>query len=621
MKIKRKSEDVYLDFKMKAGAPINILNNSIFKRVFLQKCAYISNGKNGNNFKVIYRKVLEDIDLILFGQNLLDYQSKYYLPYIYYLENEHVKFKQISIVGDSFTFQDITFEKLQEIYIKSGNQNKNLIELLFEKISTLSQNKGFSSGFSSEKNDIFWKLVNQLNRKIRMQQQYSPQQYPPQQYPPQQYPPQQYPPQQYPPQQYPPQQYPPQQYPPQQYPPQQYPPQQYPPQQYPPQQYPPQQYPPQQYPPQQYPPQQYPPQSQSQSKIVINPTNANKIKLQKLTQIQETLEKSIRNELQKKQIFNITKQNLTNKYSFYRCEDPSLEVNIQDNKIFFGYDENLFIESQDGSYKFYYKYSYHNGKFMQLTKNQNQNQTLEEKEIVDINLIPTYDILRLYFAVKDLPNRTELVNKLKLRINKAKDNISKTAEAFFNLGNSNFDKEIRNSKITNTTLEQKKITNIKQKNFGKVKKRRMTEKTYIFFGARQLPGNIRNHESKFGFVCFREDDKVFYYEKGKLNEKKPLSNFPFIYPLEDLIAFILLRRMITNDQKFADQIYNEATARIKFLKTQKIADKMLVKQFPEEYQSFQGQPLRATQQSQQQISLLPRSKNAINKAIQIFESF
>ena len=571
MKIKRKSEDVYLDFKMKAGAPINILNNSIFKRVFLQKCAYISNGKNGNNFKVIYRKVLEDIDLILFGQNLLDYQSKYYLPYIYYLENEHVKFKQISIVGDSFTFQDITFEKLQEIYIKSGNQNKNLIELLFEKISTLSQNKGFSSGFSSEKNDIFWKLVNQLNRKIRMQQQYSPQQYPPQQYPPQQYPPQQYPPQQYPPQQ--------------------------------------------------YPPQQYPPQSQSQSKIVINPTNANKIKLQKLTQIQETLEKSIRNELQKKQIFNITKQNLTNKYSFYRCEDPSLEVNIQDNKIFFGYDENLFIESQDGSYKFYYKYSYHNGKFMQLTKNQNQNQTLEEKEIVDINLIPTYDILRLYFAVKDLPNRTELVNKLKLRINKAKDNISKTAEAFFNLGNSNFDKEIRNSKITNTTLEQKKITNIKQKNFGKVKKRRMTEKTYIFFGARQLPGNIRNHESKFGFVCFREDDKVFYYEKGKLNEKKPLSNFPFIYPLEDLIAFILLRRMITNDQKFADQIYNEATARIKFLKTQKIADKMLVKQFPEEYQSFQGQPLRATQQSQQQISLLPRSKNAINKAIQIFESF
>ena len=79
--------------------------------------------------------------------------------------------------------------------------------------------------------------------------------------------------------------------------------------------------------------------------------------------------------------------------------------------------------------------------------------------------------------------------------------------------------------------------------------------------------------------------------------------------------------MITNDQKFADQIYNEATARIKFLKTQKIADKMLVKQFPKEYQSFQGQPLRATQQSQQQLSLLPRSEKAINNAKKFFESF
>jgi hypothetical protein len=324
--------------------------------------------------------------------------------------------------------------------------------------------------------------------------------------------------------------------------------------------------------------------------------------------------------IQNKQIFNITKQNLTNKYSSYRCEDPSLEVKIQDNQIFFGYDENLFIKAQNGSYKFYYKYSYRNGKFMQLTKNQNQ--TLEEKEIVDINLIPTYDILRLYFAVKDLVNRTELVNKLNLRINIAKENISKTAEAFFKLGNSNFDKEKLNQQTKNTTnIEHKKITNIKHKNFGKVKKRRVTEKTYIFFGVRQQPNNIRNRESKFGFVCFREDDKVFYYEKGKLNEKKPLYEFPFIFPLEDLISFILLRRMITNDQKFADQIYNEATARIKFLKTQKIADKMLVKQFPEEYQSFQGQPLRATQQSEQQTSLLPRSKNAINKAIQIFESF
>jgi hypothetical protein len=558
MKIKRKSEDVYLDFKMKAGTPPDIFNNYQFKQLFIDSCAFmISNKKNIDNFNVMYRKVNYQ-NLILFGKDLIINRERYYLPYIYYLENDQVKFKKIE--ENPFRFENISFEDLQR---------KNLIRLLLEKISDPKQTYIFG-----DRNDIFYKLVDKLNQKMQehQSQQYPPQPYPPQQYPPQQYPPQQYPPKQYSPQQYPPQQYSPQQYPPQQYPTQPYPPQQYSPQQLQPQQYSPQQYPPQQYPPQQYSPQQYSPQ-----------------------------------------------QYLTNSSSDYRCEDPSVEVNIKKpEEIFFGYDENLFTQSQDGSYKFYYKYSYRQGTFIQLTKNQNK--TLEEKPI-DIGLIPTYDILCLNLAVEKLQNQKILQELLQKRIDKAKENISKTGEAFYKLDDSNFQKEKRNEQILNANLEQKKVTNIKHKNFGKVKKRRVTGKTYIFFGARERSGNTRNYPPKFGYVCFREDDKVFYYEKGKLNEKKPLSNFPFIYPLEDLISFILLRRMITNDLKFADQIYNEATARIKFLKTQKIPDKMLVKQFPEEYQSFQGQPLRATQQSQQQISLLPRSKNAINKAIQIFENF
>ena len=64
-----------------------------------------------------------------------------------------------------------------------------------------------------------------------------------------------------------------------------------------------------------------------------------------------------------------TKQNLTNKYYYYRCEDPSLEVKIQDDgNIFFGYDEYLFVKAPDNSYKLYYKYSYHNRNFFELIK-------------------------------------------------------------------------------------------------------------------------------------------------------------------------------------------------------------------------------------------------------------
>jgi hypothetical protein len=647
MKIKRKLEDVYLDFKkdtknkikMKAGAPRDIFNDINFKQIFLEKCEYISSGQNGKKFKVMYRKV-NNQNLILFGNDLMNYNSKNYLPYIYYLNNDQVKFKQISI-SNYFSFQDITFEYLQQ---------NNLILLLLNEISNPDTKQNYF--YSNKRNQNFRILVNKLIEKIQMQQpqmQQLPQQMQ-QQYQPLPHQMQQQMPQQYQPQMQQPYQ-------------QQLPQQMQQQMQQPYQQQLPQQM--QQQMQQQF--QEKSPQNLSQNKInelkqqlgtlintqklileeiAINPINTNKLVLQKLTQTQETLKKSINNELlkidrnpitetiqkeiknnqkaelqklsnylktkrteieniQKKQIFNITKQNSNDRFSKYRCDDTSLEVKIQGNNIFFDYDENLFIKSQDGSYKFYYKYSYDNVNFMKLNKKPNG--TFEEK-LIDINLIPTYDILCIYTDVKDLRSRTELLKKLNERIEIAKRNISKTAEAFLTLDHSNFNKQERNQKIKILTSEQKEITNGKYKNFGKVKKR-MT-KTYIFFGTTGAYNTkIGERESSiwFDYVCFREDDKVFYYAKSNLKEKIPLFKFPFIFPLEDLISFILLRRMITNDKKFADNIYNEATLRIKFLKTQKIADKMLINQYPENYHSFPGKPLRATQQLIEQTSILPRS--------------
>jgi hypothetical protein len=109
------------------------------------------------------------------------------------------------------------------------------------------------------------------------------------------------------------------------------------------------------------------------------------------------------------------------------------------------------------------------------------------------------------------------------------------------------------------------------------------------------------------YVCFREDNNVFYYDKIDINKKIPLYDFPYIYPLEDLISFILLRRMITNDSTFADIIYKEADSRIKLLKKNKFAEKMLKQEFPENYSYGNRNILYLNPR----ISLLPVSSQII----------
>ena len=160
-----------------------------------------------------------------------------------------------------------------------------------------------------------------------------------------------------------------------------------------------------------------------------------------------------------------------------------------------------------------------------------------------------------------------MIEKLNERITIAKKNISKTAQKIFLLTNSNFEKESKENNSNNPNNPNKKnITNSHYKNFGKVKRKRLGT-TYIFFGAKITEStNNRSSSQNFLYVCFEDKDKVFYYVKNKLNERKDLFEFPYIYPLEDLISFILLRRLITEDNIFAKIIYEEAKKRIKFLK-------------------------------------------------------
>jgi len=620
--------------KMKAGAVSTVddydFNDPNVKGFFLENCKYINNYKQKQtSFKVLYKK-MHTLGLILFGVNLEIIDSSYYLPYIYYLFKDNVKFKKIETSYYGFNFKNVTFEELS----KQKFENKSYINLLFE---FLSDPKKHNIEFSLSRNDEFNKLLFKLSQKITEQQisQQMPQQIS-QQMPQQMS------------------------------------------QQMPQQMPQPYQQPYQQSYQQSY--QQQMPQNKIedlmkesntlfkfQNKILRNPfpTNQNKDDIRDMIKLQEKLKKNIGNELKKinsspgsgniqkqfqeqqkkklqEKFDNLIKReleiksfknkkgifNIENETDEYICDDPTKEVLVKSNgNIFFGYDEYLILKTLNGLYKFYYKYSYRKREFYELKT------TLDEKskfrikkngelkqEKIDISLIPTYDILCLNLAVEKLPklpNIIELQKKLTERIDKAKENISKTGEAFFKLDNSNFQKEERKEKIKflNKNSQQKKITNISHKNFGKVKKRRVTEKTYIFFGAGRTTINVnRNTLDNFGFVCFRDDDKVFYYEKGKLNEKKPLYNFPFIYPLEDLISFILLRRMIIHDNNFADIIYKEAQRTIKALKTIKFTEKITKNKNPNNWQTNRSSnnrlvPTNTYLKNRQQISVLPTSSN------------
>jgi hypothetical protein len=80
--------------------------------------------------------------------------------------------------------------------------------------------------------------------------------------------------------------------------------------------------------------------------------------------------------------------------------------------------------------------------------------------------------------------------------------------------------------------------------------------------------------------------------------------------------------MITGDDAFADIIYKEAEARIKFLKTNKFTDKMLKQQFPQNYETNFHNTLHATKNYKNRIeknrlSILPVSPSPIPAIIEV----
>ena len=140
----------------------------------------------------------------------------------------------------------------------------------------------------------------------------------------------------------------------------------------------------------------------------------------------------------------------------------------------------------------------------------------------------------------------------------------------------------------------------------------MPNKTYIFFGTNSPMNSSRNTSTSFSYVCFEKNNNVYFIKKGEFNKEIPLYEFTNIDALEDLISFILLRRMISETEKnFEEIILQEAKSRIKILKINKISDKMLITAYPSSYYN-NGDRLKHLR-----ITTLPISPNPIRSGIPI----
>jgi hypothetical protein len=535
-------------YKMSGGLDDYDWNkNEQLKAAFLINCAYSStNRTKPYNFKHQF-KVLNQgtrLDLVIFGSDTIIIGDSTFLPYIYYLHKDNIKFKKISNKDGNIFFEDVSFDILSTIEIKNWNQipnKKSIIQLLYEAL--IEGSAGYSTGKTNQQLKLKNKLIERMTQPLISSQQA--------------------------------------------------------------------------------------PQLLQQQTSQLMPQQAPQL---------------------------LQQQNNKNSLNFYRCEDPSKEVLVKENgNIFFGYDEDLLvmppnisknnqqIQDSNKNIKFYYKYSLRNRVFSVLKK---ENGILKDVPIYDIKLkkengilkkIPIYDILCLYDAIKGLQDRKQLATDLLEIINKAKENISTTGQTFIKLDESNFNKQKREPEIKLKENEVK-ITSSLYKNFGKVKKRQITGKTYIFFGTNSPRNSSRNNATSFSFVCFREDNKVYFIKKGEFNKEIPLNEFTNIGALEDLISFILLRRMISETEKnFAEIILKEAQSRIKFLKKDNIEKKMAMTSQPSNYKNTGNgrkliQPNKITAHSSNNtwnrlipiplnlITTLPISPNPIKLSIPIAAS-
>lgn len=252
------------------------------------------------------------------------------------------------------------------------------------------------------------------------------------------------------------------------------------------------------------------------------------------------------------------KNNLINPYI---C--PIGDSSIQEFKvsafgeIFFGFDLDL-LKTQPLPAKLYYKYSYRGEKFYSLIED---NGKLNESKELDISQIPLYDLLSLYEFAKS-KNNSKLISKIEEHI---------TGRA--NTTGPNSKETIK--RLNNTNFKINKNTNI-GKIKGKVEFMQVKRKTYYFFG--KLNG-------RYKYVSFREgkgnDEKVYYYNQADLKTRKFLMDLQDRSALEDLISFIILRRIKNpQDTEFGKGVYQKATQRIGQLKFNEIQQKLNPQQIP-----------------------------------------
>jgi hypothetical protein len=269
-------------------------------------------------------------------------------------------------------------------------------------------------------------------------------------------------------------------------------------------------------------------------------------------------------------------------------------------QIFFGFDINLLKTLPDPP-KLYYKYSYSGEKkFYQLIENKNGK--LDESQPIDMSVIPLYDLLCLYEFSKS-KNNTELIEKIRLHIlgrkNKTAPNTIK--KPIVSLNNSNFNVNIG----TNIGKSKKKTEFMLAK-----------QKTNYFFG---------KLGKKFKYVSFREgkgnDEKVYYYDQADLKTRKFLMDLQDRSALEDLVSFIILRRMKNpEDKEFGKGVYEKASERIGQLKYQEIQNKINPKQsLQSPVQSLAQFPSQPPVQFPSQIPVQP--KGSFLKFFQSFVSY
>ena len=145
---------------------INHINELKFKDIFLNDCKYTD--IIDKNFKVLYKKI-DNLYLVLFGVDVVNINKNNYLPYIYYLDKNYVKFKQIkkNFFGSGFNLENKTFEEISKI--KLGNDSYTTLLL-----NSLKSTNTTNNTLKQKLENLKQKLQNKILPQLPQQEQFPP---------------------------------------------------------------------------------------------------------------------------------------------------------------------------------------------------------------------------------------------------------------------------------------------------------------------------------------------------------------------------------------------------------------------------------------------------------------